>query len=703
MWKIRICALATATALAGCTASSTDGDHWVEALEGAKNTSSMPTYPSNGLSRLSAGSPRDGGTGFATMGSGTFSKRTPPASDDATIPSVPGAFTINLVDAPVASVTKAVLGDIFKSRYVVDPRVTGTITLQTGGSATSREILETFESALSANGATLVRKADRLEIVPASEALANLPVTSAQPSSKGQPGAGIQLIQLQHISASEMANVLEPISRKGAIIRADDARNSLMVTGSVSDIAAMRETIAVFDVDWMAGMSVAILPLKSVQAGDIVGELNSIFGVKDGPNAKSIKFVPNAKLNAILVITSRPQLVQKATAWIRKLDTIAEASDDQMFVYEIQNRPAAEFAKIVQSALAAGFASTAPGNTASPVAPDLASETLESGTPVGEGVSYEPVSSAASTSSSAPVVVADIENNALLISASPRDYKRIEKILRRLDVLPIQVMLEATIAEVTLNDELKFGLRWYLEEGNSGYTLTDLANGAIEASFPGFGWTRATANSKLALSALSGVTNVKIISSPTLMVINNQKATLQVGDQVPIITQNSTSTTTDSVIVNSVELRDTGIILSVTPRINSSGRVMLDIQQEVSNVVPTTTSGIDSPTIQQRKISTRVVVNDGESLALGGLIQERKNRTDKKMPILGDLPILGNAFKAKTDGINRTELVIFIRPKVVRDVQSARDVTNEFREQFNSSNYDAPAARIRRDMKRLAF
>lgn len=699
-----MCALATAIALTGCTSGGADGDRWAEALEGVKNTSSMPTYPSNGLSRLSSGSTRDGGTAFATMGTGTFSKRTRPDSNGLTVPSAPGYFTINLVDAPVASVAKAVLEDIFKSRYVVDPRVTGTITLQTGGSASSQEILATFEAALSANGAALVRKADHLEIVPASEALVNLPVGSPQSpsSSKSQPGAGIQLIQLQHISASEMANVLEPITRKGAVVRADDARNTLMVTGSASDIAAMRESIAVFDVDWMAGMSVAILPLKSVQPGDILEELNSIFGVKDGPNAKSIKFVPNSKLNAILVITSRPQLVQKATAWIRKLDTISEASDDQMFVYEIQNRPAAEFAKLVQSALAAGFTSTGTGTT-TPVAPDLVAETLQSGTPVGEGVSYEPVSGASSTPSSAPVVVADIENNALLVSASPRDYKRIEKILHQLDVMPIQVMLEATIAEVTLNDELKFGLRWYLEEANSGYTLTDLANGAIEASFPGFAWTRATTNSKLALNALSGVTNVKVISSPTLMVINNQKATLQVGDQVPIITQNSTSTSTDSVIVNSVELRDTGIILSVTPRINSSGRVMLDIQQEVSNVVPTTTSGIDSPTIQQRKISTRVVVNDGESLALGGLIQERKNRTDKKMPILGDLPVLGNAFKAKTDGINRTELVIFIRPKVVRDVQSARDVTNEFREQFNSTDYDAPAARIRRDMKRLAF
>ncbi|TJW72134.1 MAG: type II secretion system protein GspD, partial [Mesorhizobium sp.] len=155
---------------------------------------------------------------------------------------------------------------------------------------------------------------------------------------------------------------------------------------------------------------------------------------------------------------------------------------------------------------------------------------------------------------------------------------------------------------------------------------------------------------------------------------------LQVGDQVPIITQQAVGTTTpDAPIVNSVEMKDTGVILTVTPRINNAGRVMLDIQQEVSNVTKTTSSGIDSPTIQQRKIQTRVLVNDGESLALGGLIQERNNIDRGQVPILGDIPIIGNAFKNKTDSVGRTELIIFIRPRVVRDIAEAREVTEEFR------------------------
>ncbi|XNY04988.1 type II secretion system secretin GspD (plasmid) [Sinorhizobium meliloti] len=470
-------------------------------------------------------------------------------------------------------------------------------------------------------------------------------------------------------------------------------------------MAAIREAISVFDVDWMKGMSTALYPLKASQPQELVKELNSVFGAEGGPNAKTIRFIPNNRLNAILAITSRPSYLPKVSAWIAKLDKIAQTNEEQLFVYEIQNRPAAELAKVLQSVLASGQTGGGTVVQQSMVAPDLIAETVAAG---GDGAPMEvppeaTVEPASLQVRSVPSVVADVENNALLISTTAREYQRIEQILRQLDVLPTQVFLEAVIAEVTLNDELKFGLRWYLEHNSDGFGLSDLASGAVAATFPGFNWTHIAGDAQAALHALSSVTKVKVISSPNLMVINNQQAKLQVGDQVPTITQTSTSTTSaDAVIVNSVELKDTGIILAVTPRINSSGRVMLDIQQEVSNVVETTTSGIDSPTIQQRKISTRVVVNDGESLALGGLIQEKKSLGQKKMPVLGDIPVFGNAFKSKTDGINRTELIIFIRPRIVRDVQEARQVTDEFRQQFDFGRNDTPGRRMQRDLVRVA-
>lgn len=705
MNTLRICAGALALALCGCAANGEGEDRWVKALDGVANRSTVQGYGTQNLKSLdrqqTAGTPN----GFGEVGSGSFVNGYASTVEPAQMADGKDGYTLNLVNAPIAQAAQKILGDLLGRSFLVDPRVKGTVTLQTNGPASQETIFDILESALAVNDAAIIKKNDRYDIVPASEALSSATVTgSSDPVPRG-PGTRVQVLQLKHISADEMANILEPITRKGAILRIDSTRNYIVLAGNSTEISAAKESVSVFDVDWMKGMSVAILPLKSVHPKDVVSELNSIFGVQDGPNAKSIKFVPNARLNAVLVITSKPAYLQKAASWIKKLDNLAEASSDQMFVYEIQNRPAAELAKVLQGALAAGFAGSSGGMSDTAVAPDLVAATISSNGDASVAVDQVPqgVSDSSPAASSVPTVVADIDNNALLISASPQDYKRIEKILRQLDVLPTQVFLEAIIAEITLNDDLKFGLRWYLEEGNSGFALSDLANGAIDASFPGFSWTRATQNSQLALNALSGVTNVKVISSPTLMVINNQKATLQVGDQVPIVTRNSTSTDTDSVIVNSVELRDTGIILAVTPRINSSGRVMLDIEQEVSNVVETTTSGIDSPTIQQRKISTRVVVNDGESLALGGLIQEKKSRNEKKVPLLGDVPLFGNAFKAKTDSINRTELVIFIRPKIVRDVQEARDVTAEFRAQFDTGASQTNEQRFKRDMKRLAF
>jgi general secretion pathway protein D len=182
------------------------------------------------------------------------------------------------------------------------------------------------------------------------------------------------------------------------------------------------------------------------------------------------------------------------------------------------------------------------------------------------------------------------------------------------------------------------------------------------------------------------------LSSPSLVVVDNKKATLQVGDQVPIVTQQARGVdAAGAPIVNAVELKDTGVILNVTPRVNDSGRVILDVEQEVSSVVRTTTSGIDSPTIRQRKIKTSVVINDGEALALGGLIQERETNGKTKVPVLGDVPLLGNAFRQKTNAIARTELIIFIRPRVIRDMDEAKRITREFRHELG-----VQAPRVRR-------
>jgi len=267
-------------------------------------------------------------------------------------------------------------------------------------------------------------------------------------------------------------------------------------------------------------------------------------------------------------------------------------------------------------------------------------------------------------------------------------------------------MLEATIAEVTLSDELEFGMRWYFGNESNRGTFTDLAGGSVSSAFPGFSYFfSGVADVGVVLNALSSLTKVNVLSSPTLMVLDNRKATLQVGDQVPVVTETANSVTgANAPIVNSVELRDTGVILSVTPRVNDSGRVILEIQQEVSDVIATTTSGIDSPTIRQRKVATTVAVSDGDTLALGGLIQERKSTVKTRTPLLADIPIIGTAFRAKSSDAERTELVIFIRPRVTRDLGETRRITREFREQMSIADPSYPSDRtqMERDLREIS-
>ncbi|MER9454568.1 MULTISPECIES: type II secretion system secretin GspD [unclassified Mesorhizobium] len=693
-------------ALAGC--NSTPGkDFFTETIDSlhAKNSPLRAGYtgPSTVTSAASAGQ-RFNGAQY--QGSGQFVSSSAPVTQVTTDGS--GQFELNLVSAPITDAAKAVLGDALHLNYIVDPRVQGTVTLQTSQPVSKDALVDILESALAVNGAGITKRAGTYQIVPLSEIMSNTPPVSVPSVSPSGPGVKVQVLQLQFIAADEMRTILEPITRQGSVLRVDSTRNLITVAGNDSDLNAIREAVSVFDVDWMRGMSVALHPLKTSKPEAVAAELDSIFGTKDGPGAKLIQFIPNDRLNSVLVITSRPAYLARAASWINKLDRLAESNEDQLFVYQIQNRPAKELAAVLSSVLGTSV-KTEGGADGSNVSPDQTPIAMQS-----DGITPVPLTG---PSPSMPqqdgqppahaTVVADIENNALLIQTTARDYERIEQILTKVDILPTQVMLEAVIAEVTLNDELKYGLRWFFENGGTKVSVTDVAKAAAAATLPGFNWSYATDNIQVTLNALSSITDVNVISAPTIMALNNQKAILQVGDQVPILTQQSQDTGSGTApIINSVQMKDTGVILTVTPRINNAGRVMLDIQQEVSNVAETKSSGIDSPTIQQRKIQTRVLVNDGESLALGGLIQQNNSVGRTQVPILGDIPIIGNAFKQKNDKIVRTELIIFIRPHVVRDINEAREVTDEFRGKISLQTpiqKRRGGTKLQQDLKRLAY
>jgi general secretion pathway protein D len=283
-------------------------------------------------------------------------------------------------------------------------------------------------------------------------------------------------------------------------------------------------------------------------------------------------------------------------------------------------------------------------------------------------------------------IIPDDVNNSLVIMARPGVWRMIEEALRKLDVVPLQVLIEATVAEVTLNDDLRYGVQSFFDEGNTTTTLSSIASGTIASTFPGFSFVFDDGNIRTILDALDSVTDIRIISAPQVLVLDNRTAELQVGDQVPVSTQSSVSNTDGTApTVNTVDFRDTGTVLRVTPRVNASGVVNLEIEQEQSSAVATTSSGIDSPTIQQRRLRTTVLVNSGETVALGGLISDTQTDAKSGIPLLSSIPILGNLFGSTSETGRRTEILILVTPRVIRNQEEARSVTRDLRETLHNA------------------
>ncbi|MGX4770480.1 type II secretion system secretin GspD [Bradyrhizobium guangdongense] len=631
-----------------------------------------------------------------------------------------GNVVLNLANVPLQQAAKTVLGDLVGVNYVVDPRVDGVVSVQTSSPVSKADALELFQTAIAPIGAVLVQNHGIYRIAPADQAATGAVSTVRDATNSTVTGSSVRIVQLKYVAATEVARVLEPMVPKGAIVQADDARNIIALKGSQAEIDSMLDSVSIFDVDVMRGMSFAIVPVKAPQPEKMVDELKAVFASdKEGPLKGRVRFIPNTRLGAILVVASNPSYLPRAQSWIKRLDTRASGTEPQLHVYQVQNRTAVELAGILQSMFSQEMKVVRP--TSRNVSPkskqvSFASESTKSST-AGAGVSDPTVlaglgktvdplgasrspnndldgqaadiadNSSASSGTPEPImkIVADETKNSLLIMANDRDYQRVLRVVQGLDVVASQVLIEAVIAEVSLNDDLQFGLQWqFAKNGTPTAAFSNALTGGVAAAFPGFNYAVNTANIAATLSALNALTHVNIISTPSLMVLDNKTARLQIGDQVPITTQTATSTVTaQTAIVNSITMQDTGVILSVTPRINESGRVQLDIEQEVSSVVKTTTSNIDSPTIQQRRVKTTVVVNDGEVLALGGMIQDSASKSSNQLPILGDIPGIGAVFANRKDSVQKTELVILITPKVVRDGTESRLVTEEYRRKMN--------------------
>jgi general secretion pathway protein D len=629
-----------------------------------------------------------------------------------------GEIMLNIVDGEVREVVRMVLETALGANYVIDPTVGGRITVQTTRPLPPEDLVPVLDAVLRMNGAALVQTGDLFKVVPIDQALAAGPIPELRPlPNAGTPGFGMQVVPLQFVSATELGALLEPFTPPGGTIQVDAGRNLLLLAGSADQLASLRDLVAIFDVDMMRGMSFGLFPLEHATAPEVAMELDQIFasGEAGQPQTGLVRFVPIERLNAVLMVSAQPAYLEEAETWIERLDRTGDGEEPQIYVYPAQNARASNLAQVLSEIFGARTVTVGAPSLLAPgrepvqlrstqefelgatvrdqqTSPEEAEE-LERAAPVRPApraalpplLPTSPALGAEEEEQPEIRIIADDSTNSLVIRALPRDYRKIREAIDRLDILPLQVLIEATIAEVTLSDELRYGVEWFFRSGDFEATFSQ--TGEVAPNFPGFSALFANADAQIVLNALEAVSDVNVISSPQLLVLDNQTARLQVGDQVPIVVQQAAPITGDlDTIVNSIELRDTGVILTVTPRVNAGGLVILEIQQEVSNVVQSETqtqSEQSTPTISQRLVSSTVAVQSGETVALGGLITDNRDRARSGVPILSSIPVIGVLFSTRSTVSARTELLVLLTPSVIDSPARARAVTEELRRRLS--------------------
>jgi general secretion pathway protein D len=657
-----------------------------------------------------------------------------------------GDVTLDFAGVDARDVARSVLGGLLHVSYVVDPAVQATVTLQTGQPIPRARVLQTLTNALQVSGVALVQRDGMYQLVP----IASAP---RQASLGGGAGYVTRAVTPQYVAATDLQRVLEPLMPPGTTAAADPGRNLLIVTAPATSVDDILRDVGTFDVDYLRGMSFALLPLKNAQARDVAKEVTTLLGNARGALNGLVSVSAIDRLNAVLVTAMQPSYLARVRIWVERLDRGSTGRDQQLYVYRVQNGRAADLASVLRRALGLESSTSAnpggasasgstgrnggafggggmPGSGGSSDAlgraPPVLLDALPGATPqagqsalsgqapavTNQAGPYQggpaqlgsPSVTASDNSTSAAEqngirITADEINNALVIAANPDDYAHIAAALQRLDIRPLQVVIDATIAEVDLTNQLSYGLQYFIQSGSfhallanppaassSATTATTPTTSAGPlAVFQGFNFlpganlaVTGANGSAVILQALSQLTRVQVLSSPNLLVLNNQPARIQVGDEVPIATQSAVSTLAPGAPqVNSIEYRDTGVILGITPRVNASGLVLLDVSEEVSSAGSTTTSTISSPTISQRRITSSVAVSDGQTIAIGGLIQDQRTKGKNGVPFLQDIPGLGFLFGAHSNDFTRTELIVLITPHVIRSSDDARAITEE--------------------------
>ena len=608
-------------------------------------------------------------------------------------------FALNFENSPVANVAKVVLGDILGVGYVIDPRVQGTISLSSGRPIAKKDMLFVLESALRANNLAMLRDSAGYRIAPANDAIVGA-VDRADGANGAEPGYGMTVIPLQYVSGPTLAKLLEGFAARPGAIRSDPSGQLLLVVGNGSERQSAVNTVRSFDVDWMRGQSVGIYPVQNSAPEPMVAELEKIMDSGEtGLGHGLVKFQAVERQNAILVVASKPELLKTAAMWIARLDSPNSASAG-VKVYKVRYGDAKQIAQLLNEIFVGGGAAggTVGFGGQSDRARRRERQTLSVTDRLTGGPKPQPAGTSgasgasgtgggAQTASSSPFgaiptaalgaafaaagqgggssllpgvrITADVVNNSILIYANNENYRTIERTLNELDRPKLQVAIDVTIAEVTLNDALNYGVQFYLSSKYGSLINSDRPARRPRPAAPPPGLNLivgASPTPQFIINALHALTDVKILSNPSLVVVDNQSATLEVGDQVPISTGSATVLSASNTVVNTVDYKNTGIILNVQPRVNSNGNVLLDIEQEISSVPQNSTTL--TPTISERKVKSEISVASGQTVLLAGLISDTQTSSRSGVPILDQIPDRRRRLRngdRQIDGAHRTD------------------------------------------------
>jgi general secretion pathway protein D len=671
----------------------------------------------------------------------------------------------NFEGADIPTVAKSLLGDVLGLAFVVDQRVQGTVTLASAGPVARKDVLPIAESVLRMSNAAVVRDGNLLKIVPLPEAAGAGGVRNGT----GQPGYGVTVVPLRYTSAASIAKAAENFMSRPGAIRVDTARNLLLVQGTTNERQQAFDMISTFDVEWLRNQSVGVFPLKSTTPETMIQELDRIFQTGEGGAGQgAIQLQPISRMNAVMVVTKSAQTLERVTTWVRRLDR-SDADGNMLRAYRLHYGNAKQVAKILNDIFVgrSGTVAETPGGQIAPGVTSAQSRldalgsggfqrgTTRGATSASSGADQGVGTSATGGRTGGPIaaafesfagrrngeddannsalasgnigrglfqnvrISADEGNNSIAIYSNQEDFRAIERALRDLDRPQLQVAIDATVAEVTLTNDLQYGVQYFFTSSDVHMAHDKGSVGLFPASPSSSSWSAAAATAqsvaqtiqtaflqrvlpgfnlllgpeaqpRVILSALSTITDVKVLSSPSLVVVDNQPALLEVGNQIPVTTSTATLLANPTTpVVNTIDMRSTGVILKVLPRVHANGVVLLEIEQEISNVVNPNQQTL-TPTIAQRRIHSTVSVTSGQTVLLGGLISEQQDNDKTGIPGLNQIKYLGDIFGNTTKNRTRSEIIVFIRPQVIRNGLDAQGVAEEFRERLETMRGPAP-------------